>query len=114
VFALAALAPLTALFYFCTSDHNEALLFNAAMFGLSTLASQRMILRHYRPLIRRNRRHRGMQYLWYFLYALVGVQMAWVLRPFIGSPGSETTFFRKEAWGNAYIVLAQLIAGLFQ
>ncbi len=111
---LACLAPLTALFYLCTSRHGEALLFNAVIFGVATLTAQRMIRRYYRPLIRRNRRHRLMLYLWYFLYALVGIQMAWVLRPFIGSPNMETTFFRRQAWGNAYVVLANIIAGLFR
>lgn len=111
---LAALAPITALFYFCTADHADALLFNAGVFGVSTLTSQRLIARCYRPLIRRNRRHRWMLYLWYVLYAFVGVQMAWVLRPFIGTPGMETTFLRRHAWGNAYVVLATLIAGLFR
>lgn len=109
---LAALAPVTALFYLTTRHHDEALLFNAAVFAVATLAGQRRVARHYRPLIRRNRRHRPMLYLWYVLYAFVGVQMAWVLRPFIGSPGMETTFFRRQAWGNAYVVLAKLIAGL--
>ena len=31
--------------------------------------------------------------------------MAWVLRPFIGSPSSPVNFFRREAWGNAYVEL---------
>jgi hypothetical protein len=39
------------------------------------------------------------------IYAFVGIQMGWVLRPFIGQPGVPTTFFRPGAWGNAYVEL---------
>ncbi len=36
--------------------------------------------------------------------------MAWVLRPFVGSPGKPITFFRQEAWGNAYVEVAGIAA----
>jgi hypothetical protein len=31
---------------------------------------------------------------WTALYGMVGVQMAWVVRPFVGNPGRETALFR--------------------
>ena len=31
-------------------------------------------------------------YLWIALYAFVGSQMAWTLRPFVGYPGAAFTF----------------------
>jgi hypothetical protein len=46
---------------------------------------------------------------WLALYAFVGVQMGWVLRPFIGQIGEPTTFFRSEAWGNAYVKVLELV-----
>lgn len=33
---------------------------------------------------------------WVFVFALVGAQMGWVLRPFIGSPGTPFTLFRER------------------
>lgn len=33
---------------------------------------------------------------WIVIYALVGLQMAWVLRPFIGHPGGEFEFLRHR------------------
>ena len=33
---------------------------------------------------------------WILIYALVGLQMAWVLRPFIGHPGGEFEFLRHR------------------
>jgi hypothetical protein len=34
--------------------------------------------------------------LWIIAFALVGMQMSWVLRPFIGSPESDFTWFRPR------------------
>lgn len=33
---------------------------------------------------------------WVVLFALVGAQMGWVLRPFIGSPDLPFTWFRER------------------
>jgi hypothetical protein len=33
---------------------------------------------------------------WVFLFALVGAQMGWVMRPFIGSPELPFTWFRER------------------
>jgi hypothetical protein len=50
---------------------------------------------------------------WLFTCSFIAVQMAWVLRPFIGSPSMTPQFFRQEAWSNAYIALARIIVNLF-
>ena len=44
---------------------------------------------------------------WLGVYAFVGIQMGWVLRPFIGQPGVPVTFFREGVWGNAYVVVLE-------
>ncbi len=68
-----------------------------------------MLRRAYRPLIARDVRHRSLMRGWLLIYAFVGIQMAWVLRPFVGSPTSPTRFFRAEAWGNAYVEVARIV-----
>ena len=35
-------------------------------------------------------------YVWLVVFALVGAQMSWVLRPFIGAPSMEFTWFRPR------------------
>jgi len=35
--------------------------------------------------------------------------MGYVLRPFVGNPNIDVTFFREGAWGNAYVVVAEVI-----
>jgi hypothetical protein len=102
---LASLAPFTAFWYVSFSDYNVALLFNGGMFLVATLSAQRILRRSYRPLIQRNPRHRTLLRLWILLYSFVAIQMAWVLRPFLGDPTGPVTFFRREAWGNAYVEL---------
>ena len=61
------------------------------------------------PLIARNPKHRWMLRTWIVIYIFVGIQMAWVLRPFIGDPTAPTQFFREGSWSNAYEFVFQLI-----
>jgi hypothetical protein len=100
---LASLAPFTVLWYASFTDHDHAILFNAGMFAVASFTAQWVLRRYYRPLISRNERHRWLLRLWLVIYAFVGIQMGWVLRPFIGDPGLPTTFFRADSWGNAYV-----------
>ena len=110
---LASLSPFTVLWYASFSDHDEATLFNAAMFAIASGSGQWVLRRHYKPLIVRNPRHRWMLRLWLLIYAFVGVQMAWVLRPFLGHPNLPISIFRAESWGNAYVQVAEMIGHAF-
>jgi hypothetical protein len=106
---LAALAPYTALWYASTTDYRQALLFNGGMFAVASAAAQLLLRRAYRPLVARNPAHRWLLRVWLVLYMFVGIQMAWVLRPFIGDPDLPVRFFRPGAWGNAYVIVAGLV-----
>jgi hypothetical protein len=106
---LVALAPLTTFWYASSADYDAAILFNAAMFAVASLAAQVLLARAYRPLIARNARHRWLLRIWLLLYAFVGIQMGWILRPFIGAPDQPVQFFRSGEWENAYVHVARLI-----
>jgi len=106
---LGALAPFTGFWYASTANHDLALLFNGAMFALASLAAQWVLRRRYGPLIARNPRHRTLLRVWLGIYVFVGIQMAWVLRPFVGHPDLPVQFFRTDAWGNAYEFVARLL-----
>ena len=43
----------------------------------------------------------------------VAVQLAWVLRPFIGAPRMRVRFLRADAWGNAYVEVVETLYKLF-
>jgi hypothetical protein len=107
---LASLAPMTALWYASSSNYDQALLFNGLMFGVASIAAQWILRARYRPLIARNPRHRLMLRGWLVLYAFIAIQLAWVLRPFVGAPTAPVRFFREDAWGNAYIVILERFA----
>jgi hypothetical protein len=105
---LASLAPLTLLWYASVDDYQAAVAFNAVMFAVASVSAQVILRHHYRPLVQKNSNHRWMLRAWLLVYAFVGIQMGWVLRPFIGDPASPVQFFRPEAWGNAYVVVFKL------
>lgn len=110
---LAAFSPFTALWYASSGDYSSATAFNGLLFAIATASAHGLLRHYYRPLLERNHRHRWLLRTWLVTYAFVGIQMAWVLRPFIGDPLKPVQFFRDEAWGNAYVIVAKLIWGLF-
>jgi hypothetical protein len=106
---LASLAPFTILCYASSADHNQALLFNGAMFAVASFTAQWLLRQYYRPLVARNARHRWILWGWLAVYTLVAIQMAWLLRPFVGSPTLDVAFVRPEAWDNAYVKVLEMI-----
>jgi hypothetical protein len=112
---LGALAPMVVFCSVSVRDPYALTLLDAALFGVGTLSAQRVLARHYRPLIARDPRHRLALRGWLVLYAFAGVQVAWVLRPFRGTEGFAVQFVRPEAFEqNAYVVLAEHVARLFR
>jgi hypothetical protein len=106
---LSSLAPYTAFWYVSGSGYQPAILFNGVMFAVASVCAQWMLRRSYEPLIKTDPKHRWMLLAWLLIYVFVGIQMAWVLRPFIGSPDAPVQFFREGSWSNAYEAVIQMI-----
>ncbi len=106
---LASLAPFTLFWYVSGASYHAAILFNAAMFGVASAGAQARLRRLYRPLIAGNPAHQTLLRLWLVVFAFVGVQMGWMLRPFVGDPARPTGFLRDDTWGNAYLIVGRLI-----
>ncbi len=106
---LVSLAPITLLWYASSAHYPVAILFNALMFAVASVGAQVVLRREYRPLIARNPGHRLMLTTWLFIFAFVGIQMGWLLRPFIGAPDQPVEFFRQGAWDNAYVIVARMV-----
>jgi hypothetical protein len=102
---LLSLAPFTFFTYAASADYETAILVNAACFGFASLAGQFLLRRYYQPLEASQPVHKTLRRTWLGIYAFIGIQAGWVLRPFIGQPGSPEQFFRETAWGNAYVEL---------
>lgn len=111
---LASLIPVLLLVYVSTPAYRLVQLLNGSLFLVATIAGQVTLARHYRVLIRRNLRH-GIPYAaWVLLYVFVTIQMAWVLRPFIGNPRLPVGFLRADPWNNAYLEVWAIVRQALQ
>jgi hypothetical protein len=106
---LSSLAPFTAFWYASGSRYQPAILFNGVMFAVASFSAQWMLRRDYLPLIAKDPKHRWMLRVWIAIYVFVGIQMGWILRPFIGDPKIPVQFFRENSWSNAYEVVIEMI-----
>lgn len=50
--------------------------------------------------------------VWMVVFALVGTQMSWVLRPFVGDPGAPFEWFRQRQ-SNFFMAVMQVLGKLF-
>jgi hypothetical protein len=106
---LAALAPITALLNVSTTNYGFVVVWSGIMFAIASLLGHSRLRRLYRPLIAANPRHRVLLRGWTILYWFVAIQMAWVLRPFVGDPAKPFQLLRPKAWGNAYLEVINLL-----
>ena len=106
---LVALAPITGLINVSTNYYAFVVFCNGITFAIASLCAHWMMSKLYQRLITANHRHALLLRVWVVLYWFVGIQMAWVLRPFIGDPHKPVEFFRDGAWGNAYVEVIHLV-----
>ena len=110
---LAALAPFSALTYLSSANYRLAIVVNGLLFALATLGGQSVVNRHYAALVSADPRHRLARRSVGLLFAFVGIQMSWILRPFVGAPGLDPQFVRPALWDNAYVIVARTTWELF-
>ena len=110
---LCALSPLVMFCYFSLptspNAYRLAIVLNATVFSIAAVGSQFVLFRSYRRLIGKDARHCWTLAAWCVAFAFTGIQLGWTLRPFIGNPVQEVTFFRKEAIGNAYLEVWNIV-----
>ena len=102
---LLSFAPVVLFFLLTTSHYQFFKLLNVGVFTISGVIgviflSQGMRIVSYGGKEGAQAR-RNVVRLWILLYAFVGSQMAWTLRPFIGAPGLPFELFRQLG-GNFY------------
>jgi len=102
---LLSFAPITLFFLLTTSDYQFFKLLNVAIFGVSGLMG--VVFLYQGMKVVSAEEHEGattrkwILIIWLFVYAFVGSQMAWTLRPFIGYPEAPFEIFRQLG-GNFY------------
>jgi hypothetical protein len=102
---LLAFAPVVLFFLITTSQYQFYKLLNVAIFAIAGWIGVRQLSQGMRMLTANDRRGAKMRgrilSLWILLYAFVGSQLAWTLRPFFGAPGLPFELFRGLG-GNFY------------
>mgnify|MGYP001041400022 CR=1 FL=1 len=102
---LLSFAPVVTFFLLTTSHYQFFKLLNVGVFAISGLVGV-TFLSHGMQVVsyggsERVAARRTVVWLWIVLYAFVGSQMAWTLRPFVGAPGLPFELFRQLG-GNFY------------
>ena len=113
---LFSFAPVILFFLISIQDYNFFVLLNIAIMGLTGVIGVKLFYQGMHSLAGseaegvklRNRLLRG----WLFLYALVGSQLGWTLRPFFGAPGEPFQLFRPEIEGNFYLQVIRMFRTL--
>lgn len=102
---LLSFAPITLFFLLTTSEYQFFKLLNVAIFAISGLMGIVFLYQGMRVVSPPTEEGAGARkwilILWMFVYAFVGSQMAWTLRPFIGAPNTPFELFRQLG-GNFY------------
>jgi len=100
---LASLATVAFFFSLTTSSYYFVKLMHVAFFVYAGALGLQFVMTAFRAVAFQTGRHLnyGLVFLWILLYAFVGTQLAWVMRPFIGRPDMAVTIFRERE-GNFY------------
>ncbi|MEO0514819.1 MAG: hypothetical protein AAF086_05935 [Planctomycetota bacterium] len=113
---LASLGPIVAFFGVSTTSYPFMKLLNVVCFTVAGTLGLAFLLRTLRLLVRtaetvviksedgeasetlvmKHDRAKNVFRIWIVVFALVGAQMSWVLRPFIGDPELEFAWFRSR------------------
>jgi hypothetical protein len=99
---LASLGPVTAFFTLSTRSHPFMQSLNALFFAVAGCIGLAFLWRALRGVFGEEAdsaravpaRGRRVAFVWLLTYAVVGAQMGWILRPFIGKPGLPFEWLR--------------------
>ena len=109
---LFSFAPISLFFLISTNNYQFFVLLNVAVFSITGFIGVKFLYQGIQMLSQddeegKDTRMSILQF-WLILYAFVGTQLAWTLRPFFGNPGTQFVLFR-EMEGNFYLSLMQAI-----
>lgn len=118
---LASFGPVTAFFTVSTDSYAFMIFLNVLFFALAGAVGLSFLNRAVgavfpsaapgaagEPPSEDSRRARRIFRVWLVIYVIVGAQMGWILRPFIGNPHLPFQAFRSR-WSNVFEFLARLL-----
>ena len=113
---LFSFAPITWFFLISTYNYQFFQLLNVAIFAITGFIGIKFLYQGMQVLAEEDIEgidtRRKLLRAWLFLYAFVGTQLAWTLRPFFGAPGQPFELFRQME-GNFYLSVMQAIGEIF-
>ena len=102
---LLSFSPIVMFFLLTTNNYQFFKLLNVGVFGISGIIGVRFLSQGMQVVSLgaqgSEKARRRVMRLWILVYAFVGSQLAWTLRPFIGAPGLGFELFRQLG-GNFY------------
>ena len=110
---LASFGPVTGFFTLSTESYPFMVVLNVAFFAVSGIVGL-TFLRKALTSVFETRGSAGLNVfrIWIVIYAAVGAQMGWILRPFIGDPNRPFQLFR-ERHGNFFVAVWDAFWNLF-
>lgn len=111
---LASMATVAFFFALTTRSYEFMKLLHVGIFGYAGLSAIAFLVRSFYYVADRwaGDGLRLIFVIWFALYAFVGTQLAWVLRPFIGNPGMPFMLFREQE-GNFYENVFRALVNVF-
>ncbi|MCH8273308.1 MAG: actin-binding WH2 domain-containing protein [Armatimonadetes bacterium] len=113
---LLSFAPITAFFMMTSAHYQFFKLMNVGILGLCAIFGVRFFFRGMMTISGSEEGEADARvriiWLWIMLYAFVGSQLGWTLRPFFGSPDLEFEVMR-EIGGNFYMNIIEAIKEVF-
>jgi hypothetical protein len=111
VAVLAGMSPMIPVWYSAAERKGIAVLGVAAMFAIAALVSLVGVRRALRGRLEARRAHVVLIVGWFVMYGFVGIQMGWMLRPFVGSAAKAPALLREDPFTNGYVVVYEMLTG---
>lgn len=103
---LASCAPIVLFFVLTGSDYHFIKLLHVGIFTFSGCWAMMALWRGLQTMCEKSnlypRQANNILKIWILVFGFVGTQMAWSLRPFVGSPALDYQLFRAGQTGNFY------------
>jgi hypothetical protein len=112
---LFSFAPICLFFLITTNNYQFLILLNVLIFALTGFIGISSLYQATNLVLEQedegNKTRKKALKFWLFLYAFVGSQLGWTLRPFFGTPDSIFQLFRERE-GNFYLSVIQALTYL--
>jgi hypothetical protein len=113
---LFSFAPITLFFLITTNNYQFLILLNVVIFSLTGFIGVSSLYQAANTVLEQDGEGSNIRKKiirsWLFLYAFVGSQLGWTLRPFFGTPDSVFQLFRERE-GNFYLSVIKSVMFLF-